>query len=646
MLLSCLLPGRLRIVENDGLCGTPYSPVLLLYNTGIDTAERAVFRTLVPDAALPCRWWLTWHLASQSAVLQIISAVPAYLLVLLLYSILVWRTAESTVLLSQAHSHGSRASQVLSADLTRLQVAAYAISIPHMAHHISHGMTNPEMKPQSLTLTGQPHRLQKGPSFPPFTLPSTSTLPQTTSLPPLALALSHLNLHFTLTSTTSNLPAPSSTYRSILAAMDSPMQQDSPPPAVKQEQQEDVNMPTYTTEPDYINLLSDDEDAMDSPTTNLPPRRLASPFKENAALPTTSGPVDLGFSLFSTNPTDAQPSDQDAKPKVLSDAIKQRLRDRQKELAQKLKKRTPVAESPGVQTPIGQPLGANSNATSPLFVTQRTEDNTPTAETPVRPAIDPAKQYTALHRAYAKKKKSGKITVEEEIEFIRAESDERARIERERREGNFDEMESPEPEREPGLEDDYVLDYNALNVPGFELSDDDEPEEPKKKGGRKRKAGDEDSAPPKKRGRPTKAEKAARGKEKDVLELVRDKVTAKKAHGKKAGGKAAAGKGKGKGKKYKGPSMMNQGSMFGSNVFKDAEKIKDLADQPTFEGTHQRGNALKQLIAEVPAEKKRLAQVDRRYLEQAIQSFTGRTSLRPAEDGTWHLKGMKVTLKH
>jgi len=236
--------------------------------------------------------------------------------------------------------------------------------------------------------------------------------------------------------------------------------------------------------------------------------------------------------------------------------------------------------------------------------------------------------------------------VEEEIEFMRAENDEKARLQRERLEMAWNEESTPEPEQEPGSETDFIFDVGSRGVPNFEESD-DELDEPAMKVSRKRKAPTEkeSSEPKKKRGRPSKADRAAQAGKKDVLELVREKNAAKKARGKK-GPKATAGKGKGKATKYEGPSMMNQNSLLGSNIFQDAERTRDLPEQPTFGDTTLRSSALKQLVADVPAESRKLAQVDMKYLERAIQSFTGQKSVYPAADGNWHVKGMKVTLKH
>lgn len=412
-------------------------------------------------------------------------------------------------------------------------------------------------------------------------------------------------------------------------------------PAIKEEPKEEST--AISPASDLINLVSDDEDDMTHPEPTHPPRRLASPFQETAAPPTMSAPVNLGHSLFSAAPTNDLPGNQTNKPKGVSDATRQKLLDRQKELAQKMKKPTSAAPTPVAQTPTNQPLGAISTATSPLFVSQGTGDDTPATETPAQPTDDPAKRFAALKRAADKKRKNGTFTMEEEIEFLRAQNDEKARVQRERLEKSFNDMTTPEPEEEPGLEDDYVLNLRD-DVPGFEMSEDDEPEEPKKKGGRKRKAPEEQqSGPPKKRGRPTKAPKKA--PEKDILELVREKQAAKTAQGRKKGGsKSAATKSKGKGKKYEGPNKIT--SMFGSNVFDDTERNSGVALPPTFEATTRRSKALSSLIADIPRESKKTAQIDKRYLNDAMKSFTDPRSIAPAEDGNWSLKGLKVTLKH
>lgn len=55
---------------------------------------------------------------------------------------------------------------------------------------------------------------------------------------------------------------------------------------------------------------------------------------------------------------------------------------------------------------------------------------------------------------------------------------------------------------------------------------------------------------------------------------------------------------------------------------------------------------MKALIASVPGESQKISASDKKALDDAIKAFTGQGSVRAAEDGNWHVKGMKSTLKH
>jgi hypothetical protein len=48
----------------------------------------------------------------------------------------------------------------------------------------------------------------------------------------------------------------------------------------------------------------------------------------------------------------------------------------------------------------------------------------------------------------------------------------------------------------------------------------------------------------------------------------------------------------------------------------------------------------------VPEEYRPVAKTDSRFLEDAMRDFTGRGAVKPADDGNWSVKGMRVTLKH
>lgn len=129
-----------------------------------------------------------------------------------------------------------------------------------------------------------------------------------------------------------------------------------------------------------------------------------------------------------------------------------------------------------------------------------------------------------------------------------------------------------------------------------------------------------------------------------------DKVKDKKAKVTKR--TAANGKGKGKGKggpggpKNKEPSMLDYGSLFTGDVIRAAQANQGRAQLPAMTSA-RRNDALKALVASVPQEHRKMAQVDRNYLDSACKDFAGRMSVRahPGNDG-WEVLGMTCILKH
>ncbi|KAF2143698.1 uncharacterized protein K452DRAFT_325644 [Aplosporella prunicola CBS 121167] len=79
------------------------------------------------------------------------------------------------------------------------------------------------------------------------------------------------------------------------------------------------------------------------------------------------------------------------------------------------------------------------------------------------------------------------------------------------------------------------------------------------------------------------------------------------------------------------------------NVWKDAALNKDAPDQPGFDDT-VKAQALKKLIASVPAEFKKSAQLDRDNLLAATKQFTGKGAVRANGASGWSLKGFKSSL--
>lgn len=122
-----------------------------------------------------------------------------------------------------------------------------------------------------------------------------------------------------------------------------------------------------------------------------------------------------------------------------------------------------------------------------------------------------------------------------------------------------------------------------------------------------------------------------------------DKIKDKAAKVSKKGAKGKKGTG--------GPSNVNNGmldigSLFTSDVFRAAQANQGQRQLPAMDST-RREAALKQLVASVPLEHRKMALVDKNYLNSACRDFVGRMSVRavPGNDG-WQVSGMTCVLKH
>ncbi|KAE9984365.1 hypothetical protein EG328_008851 [Venturia inaequalis] len=94
------------------------------------------------------------------------------------------------------------------------------------------------------------------------------------------------------------------------------------------------------------------------------------------------------------------------------------------------------------------------------------------------------------------------------------------------------------------------------------------------------------------------------------------------------------------------PNMLDVGSLFNSNVIRAAQANQGQRQLPVMDST-RRDLALKQLVASVPLEHRKMALVDKNYLNSACRDFVGRVSVKavPGNDG-WQVSGMTCVLKH
>jgi SNF2 family DNA or RNA helicase len=356
---------------------------------------------------------------------------------------------------------------------------------------------------------------------------------------------------------------------------------------------------------EIINLISDNVDETAAPT-NV--RTLGSPFEERQQ----EDSVNLGPSMLSTKPKPAKPSEKDVRAK--RERLQAMVAAKQRDTTQKHREAGQAAQA--AQSTQRTPLVNRSE----LFVTE---------SNPATP--DPAEIFQALQREIEEKRQSGALTTVEEIEFMRAEADERERLYKKSLDANYDRSADEVSEGAPS---------ESFAIP--DLEDDDQYAAPKK-GGRKRKAETSSKPQPKKR-------RAAREDAEDILDIARRKqaakVKAKATKGKtKASEKKAPTKRAPK-KKYTGPEMFNAENLLnGTDIFEAAARNIDMPDQPMHDPTGRKATALKQMIASMPQDSQKIASTDAKVLDKALKSFTGQGSCHPAPDGNWELKGLAVTLK-
>ena len=95
----------------------------------------------------------------------------------------------------------------------------------------------------------------------------------------------------------------------------------------------------------------------------------------------------------------------------------------------------------------------------------------------------------------------------------------------------------------------------------------------------------------------------------------------------------------------RGPEMTNLDNLLDQDVIADAQANEGLASQPTFK-ERNKALALKELVASVPEDSRRLASVDKRALLEATKNFVGRGrgTMQADGQGGWRLKGMTTSL--
>ncbi|KAK3613516.1 hypothetical protein LTR56_027837 [Elasticomyces elasticus] len=340
------------------------------------------------------------------------------------------------------------------------------------------------------------------------------------------------------------------------------------------------------TRGEVINLDSDDEgDLMPAPPA---PRRAP----QSSVAPSEDG-------LFVSESTPAPPTSVE------------RTREVQAKFAAEMRLR--IATKKALET-------TNSDAAA-----SGRDDASETSAIARKRSDEESKAFARLKAAHTRKKNAGTLTIEQEVEYMKADAAEQQRL----RKAITDEgWERGGSEEEVAISEAVMDDFVAPRPDDGTSDDDDVPETPVKGRSKKRTAGDTGPAP--KRARKTTAAKATA------------KVDARKKKTPAAKGKASKAKA--------GQRMTNMSSIMGTDMFGDVTATVNLRNQPTVGANvpRVRDKALTQLIASVPIEDKKEAGADKKLLMRAIQDFDGKYSVKASAegDGNWNVVGMKSSLKH
>lgn len=254
------------------------------------------------------------------------------------------------------------------------------------------------------------------------------------------------------------------------------------------------------------------------------------------------------------------------------------------------------------------------------------------------------KEYRAAKSTYLCKVREGKVTEADEIDFAVAESLEQQRQNRLASKRSYEQTIAEAEEQARSVEETPA---NPMFMPSR-----DGTEEPAYK------PYQEDS-------RPVKRAKPGKLSKKNMLEsgsigLKDHKEKAKKSRPKKprktSEQKTARGRVSKAGSTKKpvadvakkrnfGPGMGDLATLMGNDIVAIAQENEPLGPQPLFGPTKRRDQALKELIASLPAEQRKVASSDQQAVFQAARSFRSSRAIQP-DNGLWKLRnGMTTSLK-
>ena len=264
-----------------------------------------------------------------------------------------------------------------------------------------------------------------------------------------------------------------------------------------------------------------------------------------------------------------------------------------------------------------------------------------------------AAAFEEMKRQYKRKAKKNQATLQDEVEFKRAEAAETRRqkvLQKKRAYRSPEERQQAQDDDEPMF---FSDDERPTMVPARMLHEDTRNEHPSdERRAKKAKQAEKYHVPPALRqsmqigldaGR-AKAQKEAKKKNRNVSE----KRKAPKERISKSKEKNGNGANKKKGRRpLKGLDLANVGSLLNNDIIAHAIANQGKAAQPGFSST-RRKDALTELVASMPAGHRNLYAGDKKALEDSCKKFSwkGPGSMHSDGKGGWLLKGMKTSLFH
>lgn len=261
---------------------------------------------------------------------------------------------------------------------------------------------------------------------------------------------------------------------------------------------------------------------------------------------------------------------------------------------------------------------------------------------PPRPAELDA-EFRKQQEIYKLKRTARTLTTTQEIEYLKLKAAYDARQRKLAADQQADEEQSPGPDT--GSDSDLFVSDATNQYTYLHAEDSDEEDERALSHSKRKLAHHEDDSSTTSAPAPRKAAKRAPEPKKAPREAYVDDLMERAARKKSSKTKEKA---KAKSREINRPDMTSTQNILGTatNVFRDTEANAGLGDQPTFGNTTRRADALKQLIASVPAENRKIAATDRRFLDEACKAFDGTGACKAGPDGNWLVKGMRTSLKH